>query len=224
MMNAELGKNLFIAGLAILFFVVTGIICIAVYWRMKRRKNNEPAVSYDHKLQQLEVGMHSDEHDAFDEDHNSERDDSIDSFELEESTYQEQIEMKATTEGIKLNVYSCSFKSCRLLLTRSTQPGNRSQIGVFNQGKVIKKGTQFGPIVENDMIKFEEFAYNSSHKELEHGNNWLYFVKIAGQDTSTNMDVIITDDGEIFYETRKDVPKGHELLSDWGWTAIDGEE
>ena len=69
-MSAKLGKAIFISIVVILFLVVTGIICIAVYWKLKRRKNKEPPVSYDHKLQKLELGLHLDGNDI-DQDRNS---------------------------------------------------------------------------------------------------------------------------------------------------------
>lgn len=147
-------------------------------------------------------------------------------FEHEDTNYHERIEMKAMTKGINLTVNSCASKRYKLQLSKSKQGGIRSQIGVFNRGKILQKGTLFGPIEEKRSPeewcrKLDQLGYDRSYRELEEGHNWLYFIRIARQATSTNMDVIFKNENDCYYVTRKDIPKGHELLSDLGWTGLE---
>lgn len=236
MLHPEIATNLAIAVFVLIVCFILAIFGVSVYWIVKRKQRKEKAVSYDHNLEEVKIDtrypadidgqdetvIEDESEDMYDE---GEENSSNSSFELEESDYHEKIELKAMTEGINLNVQTCEKKRHKLILMKSKQLGFRNQIGVFNKSKMIPKGSLFGPIEEKEnMNKFDHFAQNNAYKSLEDGYNWLYLIKIGEKNTSTNVDVIFRDDGEIFYEARKDIPKGNELLADWGWTAIDNEE
>ena len=229
MLHQEFPTGLGIAAFILLVCVLIGIICIILY-RMRKILQKKESAQSENLQSDSEIGMLAGNDQCGEE--STERIEDFKrgskDFEYENTDYHEKIENKALTKGIRLIVQSCASKSYKLLLTNSIQRGFQSQIGVFNSGKIIKKGILFGPIEERDSPedwcrKLDQLGFDRSYKELEDGNNWLYFIKIAGEDSSTNMDVIFKDDGDCYYLSRKDIPKGQELISDWGWTNIDHE-
>lgn len=232
MLHPKLATDFVIVIFTVIIFVIIGIICISMYWMCKKKQNKGSTVSYDHDLEEVTIGEHDpnkndDQYENNVDGHlekpglDSDDEYSSKSSELDESIYHELIEKKALKDGIDLNVLSCSSKKYKLCIAKSKQRGFKSQIGVFNRGNIIEKGIRFGPIEESDqdLVRLYRSAHNSVHKELEDGYNWLYFVQIAGEKTSTNMDVIFNEDGDCYYESRHDIPKGYELLSDFGWSA-----
>jgi len=216
-----------------------GFICFCFY-RKKTNHTKANVPSYENKEQDSEIGMlildRRDKrekfvgNDAFKEMDGANRlKRSNSSFALERSNYHKKIETKAMSKGINLNVQSCASIKYKLLLATSNQLGYRNQVGVFNKGKKIKKGTRFGPLEERNTpekwcLKLDQLGYDRSYKELEDGHNWLYYVKLAPEKEATNMDVIFKEDDNCYYESTRDIPKGRELVSDWAWMPTSSKD
>ena len=218
MLSSEAGRNFVIAGFAMAIFFVIALFAIIVYWirRIRKRKNNRN--KKDHDEMNVEVNCHK-------ESMKESNDNEISPYKEVTESY-ENFMATALSSGINLIVYSCmpKSKSFKLLLAESKHSGSESRIGVFNQGKQIKKDTLFGPFQSEKecFIIQRKKKYLKGIRKLKEANNWLGFINRARRHEDMNMIVIKRTDNETyFFEASRDINTGEEMLAICSWIEND---
>lgn len=219
MLSPEVGQYMVIGAIAMAIFFVVALFAIIVYWMrriIKRRsdKNKRANVEMD-----VEVNGHK-------QSENEGSDNEI-SLENEGTEDYEDIMASAISSGINLIVYSCmpESKPFKVLLCQSKQLESEPRIGVFNQGKKIKKETLFGPYQSEKeffLIQIrQKRKYMKGIKKLTEANNWLGFINKATFEDINVKIIKRIDDGAYFYEATRDIRTGEEMLAKCSWLEND---
>ena len=173
MLSSKDGQYFVIAGFAMAIFFVIALFAIIVYWIKRIRKTKSNKNMKDHDEMDVEVIGHI-------ESVKQSSDNEIIPDKEETEDYEDML-ATALLSGINLIVYSCMPKSktFKLLLAESKQSGSETRIGVFNQGKTIKKDTVFGPLqLEKEFFLIQirkKKKIFERHKKTERGKQLVGF-------------------------------------------------